>query len=310
MKLAIALATRGRPALLLDTLTKTLPNVSLDDTKITVMVDDDDIDTIGCLSSHMEWFKGKVAVSIKEREDTVAEKFNRILSEPADLYVAMVDHTPYVTPEFDKKLLAAAETFPDGIGVVVNYMANASFTGIYAVTPKMAEKLGYFFPPYFPYWFVDHWLDDVMRMTGRYAVADVVSDSSKKPMTQEMREPGWWATFFDAAYLMRRKQAHTILWDKDLVAPHLHKKMIESQYPLVEFRSRWVNESVRNQAPALQNASRLSLNDERYQRIRAKAVAMLQHLLDDYGMAANEAAMFRNYLTPPTNIVNLKRAFA
>ena len=56
--------------------------------------------------------------------------------------------------------------------------------------------------------------------------------------------------------------------------------------------------------------SGLSARDERYQRVRKAAVAMIPHLFDDFGMDPVEVVMFRNILTPPTKIVGLQRAYA
>ena len=305
MRLAIALATRNRPALLLDTLARTIPNISLPETKLTVMVDSDDAATIEALNTLNAI---SVVVNVKDREDTVAGKYNRILSEPADAYMVMVDHSPHLTHGFDKKILDAAALFPDGIGVIYNRLANASFPGLNVVTAKLAKQMGYIFPEYFPYWFIDHWLDDIARIIDRIAFADVAVDCSKKPMTQEMREPAWWATFFDAGYMFRREIAHNIVRLGEFQEQHWRKRILVSHHPLIEYRSKWINDSVRANSQVYSAASNLSLKDDRYQRIRAKAVEMIPRLLDDYGMDQTEASAYRNYLLPPTNIVNIKRA--
>jgi hypothetical protein len=315
--LAIALATRGRPMLLLDTVARTLPNIVLPSTVLHLMLDEDDAPTRSAVDTARIGWSDRVVVNVAPREDTVAEKFNRVLSDPADIYTAMVDHTAHVTRGFDQKIVEAAELFPDGIGLVVNHLANASFTGAYAPTRGMVEKMGYLFPPYFPYWFIDHWLDDVARLIGRMVVADVVTDSSRKPMTQEMREPDWWATFYDAAYLMRRQQALDIINSHDFYEPHWRKILLERHPTLwpngpntLDFRSRHINDTVRSSAAEFARAANLSLNDQRYQRVKARAVSMVPHLLDDYGMRRDEADAFRKRLCPPTNVINLKQAYA
>lgn len=314
MKLCISLATRGRPAQLLETVKRSVANLVLPNTVMMVQVDADDLPTVQALARAER--DTRIAVNIGEREDTIAAKWNRALSEPADLYLIAADDDPYVTPGYDAKLLEAAARFPDGIGMVYGHMANLSFSGVLAPTAKFAEKLGHILPEHFPYWFCDHWIDDVCRHIGRVSFADVRTDQSNVGKTQELREPGWWGTWFDAAYLVRRKIAHDIIASDDFHAPAQWKDMLLTLPPAVagariDNWSRYcVNEGLRQNNDRYQQGSALSVGDARYQRVKQKAVEMIPHLLDDYGMNPQEAAQFRNALTPPTSVVGLRKAFA
>ena len=214
---------------------------------------------------------------------------------PADLYLAAADDDPYVTPGYDAKFLEAARLFPEGIGMVYGHLANASFTCAVSCTAKWAELTGYIFPEHFPYWFVDHWTDDVARITGRISVADVRTDQSRVGKTQEMREPGWWASWFDAAHLIRRKQAFAII-DK-LDEPEWRKELQRNSAPLVEYRSRWINQGVRNRNDEFTQWSGLDNHDERYLRLRDKAVGAIPSLLD--GMPPEEQERYRKALLVP-----------
>lgn len=308
MNLVISLATRGRPPQLMETIHRSVSNWVVPSTRMVVQVDADDEPTLALLA--MNSLPKGVSVNALPREDTIADKWNRALSVPADLYLVAADDDPYVTPGYDAKLLEAAARFPDGIGMVYGHPANASFSCLVAPTAKLAEKMGYLQPPYFPYWFVDHWTDDVARMIGRISFADVRTDQSRAGKTQELREPAWWSTFFDAAYLMRRQQAHAIIDAKDFKSPRWQKALLRAHHPMIEYRSRWINENVRREARQLEGWSGLTVADARYQRVKARAIAMIPHLLDDFGMSAREAVTFRSALLPPTQVVNLKRAFA
>jgi hypothetical protein len=305
MKLLMALPTRGRPQLLLQTLATMVKGAVLPETEIVVQADADDKETIACNA----WLDMRVTFDVRPREDTIAGKINRAMSIPADAYMIGADDDPPVTHGWDALMLKVASVFPDGIGMVYGRMANASFPGKYAMTAKLMELLGYIQPEYFPYWFVDHWTDDVVKMIGRISFADVQSDQSRAGKTQEMREPGWWATWFDAAYLMRRKQALAIIDNPDFQSPDWLKEILRGHAPLIEYRSRWINDNVRAQDRQLSAWSGLSTADERYQRVRRKAVDMVPHLLGDFGMDAREAETFRAILTPPTSVVGLKRAY-
>lgn len=317
MKLCISLATRGRPQQLLETVKRSVANWTHPDTEMIIHMDDDDRETVGLFNSGEFTKCGKnIFASVCSREDTIAAKWNRALGTAADLYLIAADDDPYITPGYDAKLLEAAARFPDGIGMVYGHMANLSFSGVLAPTAKLAEKLGHIVPEHFPYWFCDHWIDDICRHIGRVSFADVRTDQSKAGKTQELREPGWWGTWFDAAYLYRRAIAHRIIADPDFASPQWQKDMLLSLPPEVagaridNWSRRSVNEGLRQNDRQMQQGSGLKTQDERYQRVKQKAVAMIPHLLDDYGMDRAEAAQFRNLLMPPTQIIGLRKAFA
>ena len=301
-KLAISLATRARPDRLLEQIKRSVPNWGHPDTYMQIQVDADDQATIKALESAMPFEAllpldtQRIEVNIKPREDTVAGKWNRILDVPADIYCYHADDDPYITKDYDLKIIEAAARFPDKIGTVFGHLANLSFSCTYAATAKYCELLGYLLPPYFPYWFCDHWTDDVARMTGRIAFANITTDQGRPGVTMEMREPYWWATFFDAAYLMRRSQAHAIIDHPHFVCPQWQKQLLKTGHPLIEVRSRMLNQQVRNQSPELSRWAGNLPFDERYTRTKQQAIAMVPHLLNDYGMPEKEQQMFRKML--------------
>ena len=275
--LSLILAARKRPELLRYTVEATLPNIHETDTKLVIAVDDDDPETVAVARE----FEGRehIIVSERPREDSYGGKYNRVLEiAPADVYVSMADYGPYVTPGFDTKINEAAALFPDNIGVVFNHMANLSFSQIYGVTHGLAIKMGYYYPPYFPYWFVDHWVDDIARMIGRIAVADIVMDGSKRPGTHDRREVAWWATFFDAGVLHRRNLARSIIQSDDFIEPEWRKKLLLSgHHILIEERSKMVNDSAR----AIQFGKPPEAIDDRYRRIKAVAQGLLREWIPE-----------------------------
>ena len=270
MNLTINLITRGRPVRLLDTVRRMLPNISLDTTRLMISVDDDDIDTIDHLPFMVK--DERIIHCIRPREDALGDKWNRALLTPATVYMPCGDYTPIVTPGFDKMILDAAALFPDNIGCVYSPLANSSFPAIWCVTHGLVEKMGWMCPPYFPYWFVDHWIDDVARMIDRVSFVNIECAIGEKPPTQEMREPGFWATVFDVLRLQRRAQARAIIDSPDFIEPEWRKEVLRKHHPLIEYRSQWINDVVRSWKfdPALEPP-----RTERYDRMREKAVAII-----------------------------------
>lgn len=313
-RLAISLATRGRPEKLVDTITRSIANWTHTNTVLWVMADADDEPTHDAIRKEQgKWGSDRVFLSVMPREDTIGEKWNRILDlQPqADLFLIAGDDDPYVTPGYDTKLLEAGKRFPDGIGMCYGHMANASFSGAVCPSRGMIELMGgKIFVEYFPYWFVDHWTDDLARIIGRISFADIRTDQSAVGKTQELREPAWWATFFDCAYLARRMIAHNIINSERFSAPMWLKEMLLAHHPMIEYRSRWINDNVRANARQLEGWSGASPQDDRYKRIKEKAKTLIPHFLNDYEMPEQERLGFQSALLPPTTVPNLRKSFS
>jgi hypothetical protein len=266
--LTIGIATRGRAALAAQVAEHTLRNCRAD-TRIVVLADHDD--DLGAMVLPRE-----VILDVQPRPDSVGAKWNRMMTvAPAQVYMAMVDYRAQITPGFDQNILNAAALFPDGIGAVYQHMANAQFPAYQCVTARMADIMGHFYVEYFPYWFVDHWLDDIAKMTGRFAYAEGDTHAYPRPGnggTQDLREPALWATLYDALYLEREAIAERLL-----TAMHVtesQRSILRAQWPLVHQKSRIINEPVRGMAG---NAP----HDERYAKIRAKGISLLETLYYD-----------------------------
>lgn len=273
MKLTMIIPTRGRPNLLLETLAHTILNVGRDDTRILICVDDDDKSTIECLGQLPT--DDRVKVSIKPREDSRGEKYNRALAEAeADVYLLAVDCAPILTSGFDQAIINAARLFPDGIGCVYTPMANASFPGYQAPTAGLVAKLGYIYNPEYPFWFVDHELDDICRMIGRYVCVDVdVQTSAMRPAkTIRLRDLEFWTRYFDLMTMERRLKARAIINAVDFECPQWMKAIMRDWYQPIEARSYWINNNVRNQAAEIEaQRGETAPPDEGYLRAKAKA---------------------------------------
>lgn len=276
MRLALNLTTRGRPERMLDTVTRTLPMMTRRNTKLLISVDDDDDATLRAIPFLPK--DKRVTVSVKPREDALGEKYNRVLRYPADVYMSMADYGAVVTPGFDDKILAAAALFPDNIGCVFGPMANASFSNLYGVTAGLVKKMGWLYPPYFPFWFVDHWVDDVARLIDRIAYAEVQIDYSGKPPTQELRDLQFWTTVFDVCRLVRRDSAHKIIRSKEFKEPKWRKALLLQHHPLTEYRSQNINDYIRTNADAMETSMNAGPGGARYERLKTKAMEMLMQL--------------------------------
>lgn len=279
MSLTVIIPTRGRPDKLAKTVDSMVKNVSRDDTRILVCVDEDDLETL----KHWAPVHRRVIVSIKPREDSRGEKYDRALKEcPADVYMLHVDCVPVLTPGFDQKIIDAASLFEDGIGCVYTPMANASFPGSQCPTAKLVEKIGYTYNHEYPFWFIDHELDDICRMIGRLVFADVKCEhrEMRPGTTIRLRDLEFWTTYFDLMALERRAKARQIIMSDDFKATPKQKQILCNSYQIVEARSANINAGVRANAAIIER-ERGDKNppDEGYLRAKARAEQKLSELL-------------------------------
>lgn len=276
MSLTVIIGTRGRPDQLKTTLERTLPNIVRSDTKLLVLVDADDEATLKAKCS----FPSECVYSVKPREDTRGLKYERARTEaPADLYLVGHDCAPIVTSGFDQMVVEAGERFPDGIGCVCSPLVNASFPAFQAPTAKLVDLMGYIYPTMFPYWYIDHWLDDIARMIDRYTLVDVHQDCSPHPgKTIGMRDVAFWATYYDLLAGERHAQAERIL--EAMNEPEWRRQMFRHLFwPRIDERSRWVNDIVRANAEMLEkHRAGPEVPTEQYQRAYVRALDHLAQL--------------------------------
>ncbi len=251
MNLTMIIATRGRPKLLLETVNHTIPNISRPDTQLLICVDEDDKPTIECLPRLPTT---QVIVSVKPREDTRGAKYNRALTEArADLYLPAVDYAPILTPGFDQAFINGAWMFPDGIGCVFSPMADDLVARLQAVTAGLAEKLGFIYNPDYPYWFIDHELDDIAKMIDRFVFVDVDVSCVKRPAkTIGLRDLVFWTSYYDAMTPWRQGKAREIIDSVEFEAPQWMKGMLRDRYRHIEARSVVRHNGVRRDAQVLE----------------------------------------------------------
>lgn len=281
MRLTVNIATRGRPERLLKTTEIFLKNMVLDNTALMLSVDDDDKETLDALPKFP--IDLRLKVSIKPREDSRGEKYDRALTEhPADVYLPAVDSVPILTPGFDRLILDSARLFPDGIGVVNTPMANSSFPGLQAPTAKLVEKLGFIYSHEYPFWFIDHELDDIARMIGRFVFAPVqcLQHEWRPGTTIRLRDLEFWTAYYDLMNIERRAKARAIINSDDFKSPEWLKEILRNSYQVVEARSLQINQGVRQNAKQIEAArGDKGPPDEGYLRAKAKAEQKLSQLL-------------------------------
>ena len=161
-------------------------------------------------------------------------------------------------------------------------MVNASFPGLQAPTAKLVEKLGWIYNHEYPFWFIDHELDDICRMIGRFVFANVKFEPApyRPGTTIRLRDLEFWTAYYDLMSIERRAKAREIIMSKDFQSPQWLKEVLANSYQVVESRSRHINAGVRQNAKAIE-AQRGDKGppDEGYLIAKGKAEAKLSELL-------------------------------
>lgn len=272
MSLTLNIATRGRSDRLWDTVTRNVRVMTEADTRLVISGDADDETMTPEFADRLRGVDSRVIVDIRERPDSLGAVWNRALDYPADLYCCSPDHVVYVDYGFDRKFNEAMQVFPDGIGVVYTHMSNKSFPHTQAISQNWVDVLGFLYVEFFPYWFVDHWIDDLARMTERVVLADIDCDLGDKPPTTNLREPGWWATFYDSQRLVRREQADKLLRAiSGGLLGTFYEKCVRN-FPIHEFRSQMINDYVRT---VLGNMPPNGVESSRYLKLKEQATVMM-----------------------------------
>lgn len=277
MKLSINIATRSRPDLLRATIAQTLPNMARKDTTLLISVDEDDKATLESLKRLPR--DDRLLVSVKPREDSRGEKYDRVLTEvPADIYLPAVDYAPILTPGFDQAIINAARIWPDGIGVVYAPMVDELVPFLQAPTAKFVEKIGYIYSHEYPFWFIDHEMADIAWMIGRINFTNIHVDVSSRPdKTIRLRDLEFWTKYFDFMAIDRRSKARSIINSPDFEMPDWMKLQMSNWYPLVEARSASRNMRVRAAAQQIEQR-RGDEADQGYERVKARAERKLQEI--------------------------------
>ncbi len=270
--LTIGLATRTRPGLLARTVNETLGHIREPDTKLVILADDDDQAT---QSLRNKLTDERIIWSVEPKPDALGTKYNRMMRvRPADVYLVMVDYAPHMTDGFDTEILAASNVYSDGYAFILNYFATVPFHNVFqqmnAVTHKLAEKMGGIYPEFWPYWFVDHWMQELANRVGRNVFARVWVDSTRKQPTIGLRDEYFWGQVFGLLTQEREEMANRILSSEDFkMIPKEHEAALRRNWALLDQWSWRINES-------LDKAIQPGAEDPAYDRLVQKALAIVK----------------------------------
>jgi hypothetical protein len=252
--------------------------------EIVVFIDADDpawIDREPRAHSHTRYLR-------RPRPPTLGEKLNQLAAEArGDLLWFVANDMVVETRRWPERFREAARDLPKGLGVV--YAADQSHpdhASYWMLTREMYEGVGFFAPPWFPYWFVDTWWDEIGTLSGhkvQAAVRVVAPDGAKRSGRPDLE---FWVGFFEATRPMRVRDAvqlmQAIAGDaqpdlSDLDRRHrlVASRTVHMQSP--QFVTRWGTEDGGDLSPGYADAKAIAeqlLKDLEAQKPRRVRVAL------------------------------------
>lgn len=235
MMISVIIPERGRPEML-NRLVYSLFNTAKGDSRFEVLVAIDDDDPAWDGAELGMWSAASQAnVFVGPRPKTLGEKLNLLAHRTcggaiffiANDYVMLTDGWPQIIRD-------AVEKLPNGIGVpFLKDSLHPDHASFPVLSRKMYEASRMFAPPWFPYWYVDTWWDEVGLMLGiRPEIAVEVEAPEGRGKSQGLKDVTFWATFFDRLRPYRARDARLLgqlAWGKDSDRMREMLEMIEAR---------------------------------------------------------------------------------
>ncbi len=145
-----------------------------------------------------------------ERPPTLGEKLNKLSREARGdiLWFIAQDYT-IEGIDWPTRFREAVQALPSGVGVLFpkddQHPDHASFP---LITRQMMEITGFFMAPWFPYWFIDTWWDELGVLSGIHREIDVtVQHQGSRGRSIGIRDLKFWLDFFEHTRVLRAKDA-------------------------------------------------------------------------------------------------------
>jgi hypothetical protein len=281
-RIALLMPTRNRPASLVRAL-KSIRDLAEDPDRVVVVVgvDEDDKGTRAA-----DWpAMGRVEVRCiaGPRMLTLGHLWNKLAQNATgcDILAMSVDDYVMATPGWDTAYRQAVALMPGGLGVAWPQDPLHPDKCIHPViTRALMERMGFFVPPWFPFWFQDTWLEEVgvfsacgLRMTARVEAPD------GRGVTQGMRDLPFWTHFFEVLRPIRRQLAATFLRELYADQPGLLSSLLLNLQILPQYYSLRIRKFYDPAFEALlRGAEANSAPGARYLEARARAEQYLTSL--------------------------------
>lgn len=276
MKLSVCIASRGHPQDLL-TVIKSIDDRVSDpaNTVISVALDSDDGSNPEPPATRCE-----LRWSVAEREDSLGAKYNRAqMNAIADWYILGADDNLFVSDGWDETIRKHAQLYGGEPGLVYFGRLDGTLPTQMAISHSFVSYQGFLFPPYWPFWFHDTWIDEIGHLTSRILWTPIhIQEIGGRGKTRGLRDVIFWAEFFETLRPIREEIARRISIDHN--PPWLQ---LEIEQKLEIYRKFFAARTyrLRDKDTAVSFERRMSVDapiSERYLRIKSKADAIVAEI--------------------------------
>jgi glycosyltransferase involved in cell wall biosynthesis len=287
--ISILLLTRKRPEGLrrvLDSLQETTERPAY--LEVVVSADADDDETRHLLDNLPAYdFITKGAV--RPRPDAVTEVYNgQYAISTGDIISVCPDDVVFNTKGWDDITRHSFRDLigPAQLGIAFPWDEQVGFN--FATAPHMTRQcieyhrqlLGFYMPPWFPFWFADTWWDEIGLLMGCHLQMPWgVNTPDGKGLTRGLRDLPFWADVFDATRGMRlravRKLIDAAYWDREGLRQTLQHTLDDRAMLCLGLTQRYRDPEI---IATLQGQAEETEASPRYLRAKATAEALLQEI--------------------------------
>lgn len=210
MRISVLIPSRGRPESLASTVVAMSDKTGgLNDVRYVIGCDADDQATIE-MALAMRQFGLPVFPHVAPRQPSLGGLDNMLAAyAPADVYCVIGDDFRVLTNGWDNAVAAAWEAKPDGVWWWSDAKDEAT---VPIISEKWRSAAGRIFTDYFPFWWDDLWLVEVLRYaTGRIGGERLnIWLQDRARTTHRMRDSQFWHDFFWSRRDERKEEARRI----------------------------------------------------------------------------------------------------
>ena len=203
--ISILMLTRGRPEKVVRAI-GSLDRYATEKDKIDLWIYVDDDDDLSRELIESGWHKSvgfPIHWHIGSRPVTHGDAFNHLwrISTNAGLYFGFPDDYEITSPDWDIVMRDPFRDLPSdriAAGYLPDpFMPDGGIT-VMVETAQWVNHVGHFIAPYFPYWFGDKWLQQIVEMVDRkYCVpVGLFPMDGKKGTTNRLWDLSFWTRFF------------------------------------------------------------------------------------------------------------------
>lgn len=199
IRLSVLLPTRGRPEHLARAVASLLRDGRMPEgTELLIGADADDADL---WQSTIPWSASRnIHWVVKHPFPTLAQKVNNLATYAQGSAMMVFPNDMTIgSPVWDIAVFVRLDLEPANSLLYAFVEGARDYASLPILRRSQVEELGWYAPPWFPFWFSDSWFTEIVRMSGRGILIDLgIQHQPGVTSTQGLRDLAFWHNFFDS----------------------------------------------------------------------------------------------------------------